>query len=210
MSEENIVYFLMPDGTKVSNDPRFDLAKQAEEMLASRPNRGDVGISGEEMTAQTQSERMAKLQSGQPGVGENATPENPEDFLPPVGSGLQVQREDRKEAEEQGYSPTSPAVEVENPDSNEKVLEVRKAQEKRREQAAKAMQAVEDSDEGPGDPEKPYSEWTGKQLKAEALRRNAERGEEEQIELKGVRKSSELAELLQRDDEAQASAPDNQ
>lgn len=192
---EDMVVFLMPDGTRVSNDPRFDLAEAREEMLASKPNSGDVGILRSEQEAQTQAMRLANLQSAQPGVGENAAPEDPQELIPTQGSGLQVQKDDVKEARETGAEPATAEVE----DSNEKVLQVRKEQEEAREQALEAEAKL--GDDGAGDPEQDYSEWSGKQLKAEALKRNAEREEGDQIDLSGVTRKKQLVELLRQDDQ---------
>lgn len=198
---EDIVYFLQPDGSKVSNDPRFDMEQAREDMLASVPNRGDVGITRPELEAQTQAFHMANLQSTQPGVGENATPDDPDELLPTLGSGAQVQREDVKEAQETGATPPT----AETPDSNEAVLKVREERAAAQEKAAEAMAKL--GEDGPGDPEVPYAEWKGNQLKAEVYRRNAEReNEEDRISLAGVTKKLQVAELLDEDDAKQAEA----
>jgi hypothetical protein len=202
---DNMVKFLMPDGTEVSNDPKFGLAEALQKQLDATPNTGDAGIHNEDQKAQTLVEHAASLNSTQPGVGENATVDDPTlDAHGPLGSPAQQRQvEDAKAAKEAGASPQSTSVDDPEPvDSNEQVLEARKARQKRQEAAAKAEDDL--GDDGPGDPDQPYSEWSGKQLKAEALRRNADRDEEGQIPLKGVRKSSELAELLEQDDSATA------
>lgn len=203
---KDMVTFLMPDGSEVSNDPRFDMVKAQEEALASRQNTGDIGVPEDEQIAQTQRLHAATLNSAQPGVGENPAPEDPvKDAYGPLGTPAQQrQKEDMAQAKELGGDPSNTAVEDDEPvDSNEEVLKVRAERQKAIERAAKAEEDL--GEDGPGDPEKPYSEWSGKQLKAEALRRNAERPADQQIELKGVRKSSQLAELLEKDDETQSS-----
>lgn len=202
---KDVVYFLMPDGSKVSNDPRFDQEEAREELLASTPNTGDAGIPEDEQKAQTQVEHVATLNSGQPGVGENAVPEDPvRDAHGPLGSPAQQRQvEDVQKAQEAGADPSSTSVDDDDPvDSNEAVLKAREAQAKRREDAQKAQEKL--GDDGPGDPEKPYSDWTSKQLKAEALRRNAERGEDNQLDLGKVTKKSQLAKLLEQDDDNQS------
>lgn len=202
---KDMVKFLMPDGTEISNDPRFNIAEMREEVLAARPNKGDVGITEDEQKAQTQVEHPATLNSGQPGVGENAVDEDPVKAAHGVlGSPAQQrQEEDVKKAQEAGATPHNTSVEDPEPvDSNEKVEEARKAQVEAREKALKAQESL--GDEGPGDPSQPYSEWSGKQLKAEALRRNAERGEADQLDLSGVTRKSQLAKLLEEDDSSAA------
>jgi hypothetical protein len=205
MSTNDMVKFLMPDGSEVSNDPRFDMEKAQEEMLASRPNTGDVGITHQEQTAQTQVEHLANLQSGQPGVGENAAPD-PHDLIPNTGTpAMRVQKEDRQEAEEAGADLTSTSVQDPDPvDSNKAVLEVRKVSE---EQAAAFQKAQEKlGEEGAGDPDVPKSEWTAAQLRMEVAARNADpnRAEGELIDVSGVKKKSQLAQLLAEDDDRQS------
>lgn len=201
MADKDMVTFLMPDGKEVSNDPRFDIEKAREEMLAATPNKGDVGITDEEQKAQTQVERVASINSTQPGVGENATVEDPvKDAYGPLGSPAQQrQTEDVLKAQEAGATPNSTSVEDPDPvDSNEAVLEARKAAEKRAAAAKKAADQL--GDDGPGDPDQPYSEWSAKQLKAELLRRNAERDEEGQIDTSGLSTKAQVAEALEADD----------
>jgi hypothetical protein len=200
-----MVKFLMPDGTEVSNDPRFDLEKAREEMLASKPNTGDIGTPDDEQKAQTLVEKRASLNSAQPGVGDNPAPEDPvRDAHGPLGSPAQQrQKDDAKQAREEGGSPDSTTVDDDEPvDSNEKVLEARAARQKRMEKAQKAEGKL--GEDGPGDPEQPYSEWSPAQLKAEAFRRNAERDDDNQLDLDGVSTKAQLAEVLERDDENQS------
>lgn len=206
-TNNDMVIFRMADGTEVSNDPRFDLKKAQEEMLASMPNRGDAGITEEEQKAQTQVEHAASLNSGQPGVGPNAVPEDPtKDLHGVLGSPAQrTQKDDFAEAQYQGATPKSTSVEDPDPvDSNEAVKAVR---EKARERYEKALAALEANDEEEGDTNEPYSEWTGKQLKAEVAKRNAD-GRDEDAQLKIVKgmKVADVASLLEDDDKAQAEA----
>lgn len=202
MSTTDIVTFLMPDGTKVSNDPRFDQEEALAKALAATENRGDVGITHAEQLAQTQVQRVASLQSGQPGVGENATLEDPtKDLHGVLGSPAQIaQAEDLAKAKEAGGSPANTSVEDPEPvDSNKAVEEARAAAKELDDKAAKAVSAL--GEDGPGDPEKPFTEWTAKQLKAEVATRNAEddRAEENQLKLvKGMTKA-DVAGLLDAD-----------
>lgn len=205
MSKKTMVMFRMPDGTEVSNDPRFDLEEALTKSLNSRPTTGSVGITWDEQQAQTQAQRLASIQSGQPGVGENATVDDAtRDLHGPLGSPAQQrQAEDAQKAKEVGASPKSTSVDDDDPvDSNERVLEVRKAQEEARKSYQKALEKL--GEEGEGDPEKPFSEWSPKQLMAEIKKRNADRAEEEQIQLSG-KKKADAVQALEADDEAQAS-----
>lgn len=200
----DIVYFLTPSGQKVSNDPRWlaeNDSKAREEMLASVPNTGHTGVSKEEYDAQTQVVNKVQLNSGQPGVGENAVPDDATNYTPKTGTGASamhlanIRNSEKFDSKyvEQGETP-------EAVDSNKAVKDVREAQEKRRQAALKAQQALFEAGEEEGDTEKPYSEWTAKQLKAEVAKRNAERGEEDQIDTAGVKKKGDLAKLLEADD----------
>lgn len=203
MSNEDTVFFLMPDGTKVSNDPSFDQAKAREEVLSSTPNTGTAGVGVDEEEAQRLIEHPATLNSGQPGVGENAVPKDPtKDLHGVLGSpAQQIQKDDAKTAAEAGASPASTSTEDPKPvDSNEAVLALRK------EKAERTQAALEAAGEEEGDPDVPYSEWTAKQLKAEVAKRNADptRDEADQLDTTGMKKKSDIATLLDEDD---ASAP---
>jgi hypothetical protein len=202
---KDMVKFLMPDGTEVSADPRFELEQALEKMVNSHENKGDMGIDFEDQKAQTQVEHVANLQSGQPGVGENATLEDPvRANYGPLGSPAQQRQvEDYQQALDEGASPHSTSVEDDEPvDSNEAVL---KARELRKEQAKKLAKAEANLDkDGPGDPEKPYTQWTVPQLKHEVARRNEGRNQDSQLSLKGLKKKAAVAKLLKRDDETQA------
>lgn len=201
---KDTVFFLMPDGTKVSNDPNFDgQAEALAKVLEHTPNTGTAGVGVDEEEAQRLFESPATLNSGQPGVGENAVPEDPtKDLHGVLGSpAQQIQKEDAKIAAEAGASPASTSTEDPEPvDSNEAVLALR------REKAEKAAAALEAADEEPGDPNVPYAEWTAKQLKAEVAKRNAEedRAEEDQIDISGLKKKVQIAELLDEDDASKA------
>lgn len=197
---KDMVTFLMPDGTEVSNDPEFGLAEALQKQLDSTEYRGDAGIPDDEFKAQTQVEHPASINSGQ-GDG----PKDPtKDLHGPLGSpAQQVQKDDAKEAKEAKASPKSTSVDDDQPvDSNEAVLEARKAK------AERAKAALEAADEEPGDPEKPYTEWTAKQLKAEIAKRNAEpgRAEENQLSIEKGMKKPDVAALLDSDDERVKSA----
>jgi len=171
-------------------------------MVNSHENKGDMGIDFEDQKAQTQVEHVANLQSGQPDVGENATVDDPvrANYGPLGTPAQQRQWEDKQAADEAGATPFETSVEDDEPvDSNEAVLEARKL---RQEQAKKLAKATENlGDEGAGDPDKPLSQWTAKQLKHEMARRNQGRPEEAQLSAKGLKKKSDLVKLLKRDSE---------
>lgn len=207
---DDIVHFLMPDGTKVSNDPSFDMAKARQEMLDATEYTGSEGVPRNEIDAQTQVTHVASLNSAQPGVGENSAPADPTtDLHGPLGSpAMQRQTDDLAKAQADGASPAKTSVKDAEPvDSNEAVLEARAAAKAR---AEAAQAALEEAGEEPGDPEVPYSEWSAKQLKAEVAIRNADRAEEDQLETKGLKKKSELADLLDADDAALAAAAETE
>lgn len=196
MANKDMVTFKMPDGTEVSNDPRFSQEKARRKALASEPYRGDEGITNEEMKAQTQSEALASLNSGQPGVGENPAPEDAtRDAHGPLGSPAQQrQREDAAMARAAGANTHSTSVDEDEPvDSNERVREVRK-----RAAAAYKKQVDKLGDEGEGDPNKSYSDWSARQLQAEVHRRNAAGAD---LELKRGMRKADVAEMLERDDD---------
>lgn len=198
---DDMVVYNLPDGTKVSNDPRFGLEEALEQALDATENTGDVGITHAEQQAQTLVEHPDPLNSGQPGVGENDRPDDAtENLHGPLGSPAQrIQRDDMDEARANDATPSNPSTPTPEPeDSNEAVAEVRKQREERREAA---LQAMKDAGEEPGDPDEPYSEWTAKQLKAEVATRNADpdRAEEDILSLKGKRKA-DVAEMLDADD----------
>lgn len=206
---DDIVYFLMPDGTKVSNDPRW-LAEQSHGAgadaamavaLESTPYTGNEGIPDAEMAAQIGG-GLAPGQSGQPGVGESPTA-TLDEMLKGQVTGIVGSFDAAEVARERGASPDKPFVEPpEHPDANEKVLEVRAAEQKRQEQAAKAAAALAEAGEEAGDPSKPYSEWSAKQLKAEVLRRNSERDEAGQIDTSTVKTKKDAAAALETDDQS--------
>ena len=203
MSDDNFVKFLMPDGTEVSNDPRFDIEEAREKWLESTVNTGTVGASPAEELAQTQIMHEETLNSTQPGVGPNAVPD---DIMKaahgPLGSpAQQVQTEDMEKAQQDGANPNSTSVEDPEPvDSNKAVMEVRETLAADREKYQEKLDKL--GEDGPGDPEKPFAEWSAKQLQAEVARRNADesRTEEDRLDLTGMTKKSEVAELLDRDD----------
>lgn len=193
---EDMVKFLMPDGTEVSNDPRFGLEEALQKQLDSREYTGDAGIPQDEFDAQGQVTHPSSLNSGQE---ENENPTK--DLHGPLGSpAQQTQKEDMKQAKEEGGTPKSTTVEDREPvDSNKRVLDLRK------EKAERAKAALKAANEEPGDPDKPYSEWSGKQLKAEVARRNADpdRAEEDQLKLEKGMKVADVAAMLDSDDQRQ-------
>jgi hypothetical protein len=199
MSDTDIVYFLMPDGTKVSNDPRWLATRAADaaaELLASTPYRGNEGIPDEEMLAQVGG-GVAPGQSGQPGVGESPAA-TVDQMLAGKVTGAVMNPDAAALATAAGFDPMNPGVPTpETPDSNEAVMAAR-------EKAAKAAAALEEAGEDAGDPEVDKEEWTAKQLKAEALARNAARPPDAQIDLSGVKKKSDLVALLKADDASHA------
>lgn len=212
MSDNDMVKFLMPDGTEVSNDPRFDLREALQKQLNSTPNRGNVGVTQEEWDAQHQNTRLASINSGQPGVGPNATVDDPtEDLHGPLGSPAQQRQAsggqtlDVDRAREAGGSPKSTTVKDPEPvDSNERVLEARKAAAER---FAKAAKVREGAGEDPGNTEKPYHTWSAKQLKEEVARRNADgRSEEQELKLSGKNKA-EVSAMLEEDDRTVRATP---
>lgn len=206
MSDKDMVYFLMPDGTKVSNDPRFGLEEALQTIQDNTEYTGDAGIHPEDQTAQTQVEHPATLNSGQPGVGENAVPDDAtRDLHGPMGSPAQQRQvEDMQKAKEADASPNNPTVveDTEPVDSNQAVLDARA---ERQDRQRKAQEALEKAG-GPGDPNEPYSEWTNAQIKAEFAVRNAQEDRAEDDRLTMPRKKSEAVELLEQDDQRTASA----
>lgn len=208
---KDVVYFELADGTQVSNDPRFDPDEMRLKMLEAKPNSGDVGIHAAEFEAQTQVVHPATMNSGQPGVGENAVPDDliKEMHGPEGPVAHRIQKDDAALAREVGGDPYSTTVEDPEPvDSNEAVLEVRGEKEELRQAALDAAAGLDEEDVQGGD--KPYEEWSGNQLKAEVARRNAERLNEQgnPIELKRGMKKSDVAKLLREDDAATAGPGD--
>lgn len=204
---DDMVVFAMPDGSLVSNDRRFDLPSAMEEYLASHPNKGDVGITEDEFKAQTQIEHEANINSAQPGVGPNATVDDPADLIPNTGTpAMRIQKDDLAEAKEAGADLTNTSVKDADPvDSNAAVKAVQ-------EQAAAAQAAIAEAraklgEEDEGDPDVPYSEWSAKQLKFELAKRNAGRDDESKISTEGISKKGQLAGALSADDEAHPAEP---
>lgn len=204
MSDNDMVKFLMPDGTEVSNDPRFGLEEALQDIEDSTEYKGDAGIHPDDQKAQTQVEHMDALNSGQPGVGENAVPDDVvRNLHGPMGSPAQQQQvDDMQKAQDAGASPDSTSVDDDEPvDSNEAVLTARA---ERQDRARKAQEALEKAGADRGDPDKPYSEWSGPQLKLEIALRNAEEGRAEEDIITMPKKKSEAAELLEQDDQRMA------
>lgn len=197
-TEEGIVFFEMPDGTKVSNDPRWQYQQGVdarEEALGAFPDRGRVGPTPEELQAQL-TPNASTIQTGQEGDFEV-------DDL--QVDGRTTDRAAAQEAKDAGNTPNDPAVTREVDDSNEAVLKVREEAQQAQEEAAQAQAelAASDADEGEGE----YASRSGKQLKAVLARRNAERAAagEEPLNTDGVKTKSALAEILAADDESRQS-----
>jgi hypothetical protein len=190
----DMVVFEMPDGTLVSNDPRFDMAMAHEEQLASHEYTGDAGVPQEEFDAQHQVKHMAELQGNEV--------EDPSKLIPNVGTpAMQIQVEDLAIARDAGADLTNTSVEDAEPvDSNAAVAAVREATAKQREALQKAQEKL--GTEDAGDPNVPMSDWTAAQLRLEVARRNADesRAEEDLIDTSGVKKKSQLVALLEADD----------
>lgn len=211
MSKNDMVMFRMPDGTEVSNDPRFDLQEALAKSVNSRATTGSVGPTWDEQNAQVLAEKIASMNSGQAGVGEHSTPDDPtQDLHGVLGSPAQrMQKDDRLEAQMSGGSPANTSVEDDDPvDSNERVAEVRKRQEAHAELYQKMVDKLGEEGEGEGSD---YGSWTGAQLKAEVARRNTDenRQEEHILSAKGMKKKSEIADLLRADDDRIANLSDN-
>ena len=190
---EDIVKFLMPDGTEVSNDPRW-VAEQGktamEAALEVTPNRGKEGPTPEEQAA-TMGGGVSTPQSSQPGVGEHAVEEDPNKYGAGDVSGRLVQRDDREFANEHGFSASEPGVESpEAMDVNKAVQEVREKEAQRLEELNEARNALLEED--PDYRGKPYSEWTAKQLTNEVKMRRAQ-GED--IQFEGKSKKDAVAAL---------------
>lgn len=178
---EDIVFFLMPDGTKVSNDPRWlmDQGKSLAELLVEgTPNTGHA-------TPHAEDEEIAKGQTDASNSFGNFAPV----------TGRMLQHEDRKAANEGEYDENNPEFTAEPIDINERILEARK----NREEAALAEYEAraEAGDEDAGDPSKPYSEWNAAALKSEVKRRRAAG---RNIDLPGKAKKADVEAALQADD----------
>jgi hypothetical protein len=205
----DMVVFEMADGTPVSNDPRFGLEEALQAQLEATEYHGDAGIPPDEFEAQHQVTHVASMNSGQPGVGENATPDDPvKDAYGPLGSpAQQKQVEDTQKAAELGATPFSTAVEDPEPvDSNEAVLAAREAKAKAAAAYRKAQEKLAAAEEGEGEGE-PSTDWTGNQLKAEIAKRNADgRSEENYLSVKKGMKKADVVAMLKADAENTPSA----
>lgn len=194
----DIVKFRMPDGTEVSNDPRW-LAEQkmtAQQVaLGATPNTGTVGIPDAEMAAQIGG-GMAPGQSGQPGVGEAAVASEEE-----LAAGRLDGRVVNLDLADSGDNSSNEEGDP-KPDSNEAVLAAREAKAEADEKAAKALQKLADKDQEPGDPDKALGDWTAAQLSFEIARRNQERDADDMIDSSNAKRKSDLVTLLEQDNEA--------
>lgn len=155
----DVVKFLLPDGTEVSNDPRFYeaefraqiLQQQNDRVVQATENIGHAGIPPEAQDAL--------------GVGGDSTRYNGRDLQPLVPA---------------FGGPAEPAAAFDQ---------------------QQADAADEPEDEDVSDEEKPYAERSASELQAEVKARKAAG---RTIDTSGVRKKSELVELLEQDDAAQA------
>lgn len=203
--EKKMVIFTMPDGTAVSNDPEWHgLDEARKKVLASQAYLGHAGIENDDLLVQTQTDHPAPLNSAQPGVGDHATPDDARaEFSSMAGrEALKLSDPVRyAELEAAGWpEPDGPEL----PDSNEEVLKAREVK------AEKAKKALEESGAQPGDPDVPYEDWTGPQLKAEITARNAEPDRAEEDQLKPTsKKKADAAALLRADDERKAELEDD-
>lgn len=179
---DDIVKFFLPDGTEVSNDPRWLAGNQAralEEALEATPNTGNAGIPDDEQAAQLGHVSTAGTLTHEQNVAGQVT-------------GAVVQVGDAALAREAGYDATQPAIIPPAPDdSNEAVLAAREAAEKAAKEyadavAAQAAEAAEGSDDAE---EKPLTEMTGAELKAKAKELN--------LDISGLTKKAQLVELIE-------------
>lgn len=173
---EDTVYFLLPDGTKISNDPRFPLAEMRARVLTARPHSGVEAFRDAEVKVAT----AGSSDTSQEGVGDAS------DVLQGRQDGRTLQHRDRILAEMTGVNSRNPATQVEPKiDANEEVLKLREDEE-----------PETDLDQLQG---KSYDEWSSTDLKSEVKRRR-EAGRE--IDTSGVTRKAQLASLLREDDEA--------
>jgi hypothetical protein len=189
----DIVMFEMPDGTQVSNDPRWALENMRsarEEALNAFPDRGKIGATDAEIAAQI-GNGQHPLQSGQDGNFEV-------DDL--AVDGRMVNPDAARLAQSEGNTPNDPAVTREVPDSNEAVQAVRDEEEARMEAQVEAQNAAAEASSEGGSVA--VEDMKGAQLKAELKRRQAERkaAGEEPLDTTGVKKTEQLRKLLQDDD----------
>jgi hypothetical protein len=181
----------MPDGTKVSNDPRFDLEEALQGSSNPEPNRGDVG------DPRATSRRPRPPSAHRRPAGNNG-PRRPQRPDPHAGNGS-AGPEGRRQGGRRDWRHSPHA---ENPDSNE---EGRGGPQGRRGRPAGIAKAQEKLDEdGAGDPNVDMDEWTSAQVMYELRRRNAAKADagEPLIDLTGVSKKSQVVELLREDDAA--------
>lgn len=165
---DDMVVFLLPDGTEVSNDPRFQWEKMEEQLLAQQEN---LGVS----TMPTGTLKQAGVsapQSGQPGVGEGAVGAGDRPL-----TGAEIQR---GESENPGRAAQSASHTGREGDFGTRDEE------------------DDDEDYEEDEVEKPYSEWTGAELKAEVKARKRSGRE---IDTSKAKKKGDLVALLEEDDQ---------
>jgi hypothetical protein len=184
---DDIVFFYMPDGTKVSNDPRW-LMQQGKSLseiqTEGTPNTGYA-------TPHYQDELISQ------GQGNADTSNN----LGAMVTGASVQHSDRKMAREEGYDANTPEVTSEPIDINKAVQEARDQRQAAREAEYERQIAAGSDEESVGDPSVGYEEWNAKQLTAEVKRR---KDAGRKLETHKNMKKADVAQLLTLDDEAQA------
>lgn len=179
MSDNDIVYFELPNGEKVSNDPRFKLAEMRQRMLDSQLHDGYA-------TPHPSDVQVASVPD--------------QSVLDNRVRGIDLQHADREHAEERGLlDPEEKAARTpQGVDSNEAVEAER---ERRAEEAAEAAEADEErlksvleADSEEEEPEDDFSTMSAEDLKAEAKKRS--------IELKGsgIRTKRQLRAALREHD----------
>lgn len=180
------VMFQMPDGSEVSNDPRW-LAERQMSLT-------ELQIEGTENTGYaTPHVEDENLTIG----GGNANEGNT--LSTPI-TGVMVQTADAKAADDAGYDADNPKHLPDEPeDKNEKVLEAREARKAKAQAEYEATMAANDEVDEVGDPDEEYENWSAAALKNEVKKRK-EAGRT--IDTAGVTKKAQLAELLNADDQA--------
>lgn len=170
---DDIVYFLLPDGTKVSNDPRFHMAEMYEQMMAQQENLGVVTAPDQDL----QQKKVYPPQSGQPDVGAAA-----------VGAGP-----DRTQAASNVQGDLDGIV---HPGQSRAA-----AHTAREGQVGMGDEDEEDEDTAVDfdEVDKPYTEWTPAELKAEV---KARRKMGREVPVDGKNNKANVAAALQADDEA--------
>lgn len=172
---DDIVVFQLPDGTEVSNDPRWHTQKMYEQMEAAvMENSPHTGVATPS-TSQMQQHVLAPPQSGQPGVGPAA-----------VGVGDRADSGASLQPGEDGYV---------HPEQGRAAAHTDNAG------AVSPFESDDDEDLDDESEDKPYDEWSGKELTAEV---KARRKLGRDIDLSGGKKKPDVIAALEADDEAAA------